>query len=307
MLFDEQVFRMAMKKLTAEGNRDAVEDYLLSEFWRLEEGDIAVADSCCCGKSARKLEEEDRAWQHNRLQGQIIVGSELADFYRENKEWRRCFDAYQGLEETVRRGGLTDTEVYGRIRINRAYALLDYGEEAQALELAGEAEELLTRCGSADGDSWSRLCHLQSVIYRRRGEEERAAEALRSAADRIRSSTTEPKVQAALLMNHAAALLQTGNPKEALRILDDMVLPHEGELRNEPSYFAAWNLKAHILYQQKDYAGAAAAFEALLRAAQAADALTEQQSVICQNCSKMYALAGNGEQARVYQAMAETL
>lgn len=253
------------------------------------------------------MEEEDRAWQHNRLQGQIIVGSELADFYRENKEWRRCFDAYQGLEETVRRGGLTDTEVYGRIRINRAYALLDYGEEAQALELAGEAEELLTRCGSADGDSWSRLCHLQSVIYRRRGEEERAAEALRSAADRIRSSTTEPKVQAALLINHAAALLQTGNPKEALRILDDMVLPHEGELRNEPSYFAAWNLKAHILYQQKDYAGAAAAFEALLRAAQAADALTEQQSVICQNCSKMYALAGNGEQARVYQAMAETL
>ena len=59
MLFDEQVFRMAMKKLTAEGNRDAVEDYLLSEFWRLEEGDIAVADSCCCGKSACKLEEED--------------------------------------------------------------------------------------------------------------------------------------------------------------------------------------------------------------------------------------------------------
>ena len=56
MLFDEQVFRMAMKKLTAEGNRDAVEDYLLSEFWRLEEGDIAVADSCCCGKSACRLE-----------------------------------------------------------------------------------------------------------------------------------------------------------------------------------------------------------------------------------------------------------
>ena len=71
MLFDEQVFRMAMKKLTAEGNRDAVEDYLLSEFWRLEEGDIAVADSCCCGKSACRLEEEDIAWQRNRLQGQI--------------------------------------------------------------------------------------------------------------------------------------------------------------------------------------------------------------------------------------------
>ena len=85
MLCDEQVFRMAMKKLTAEGNRDAVEDYLLSEFWRLEEGDIAVADSCCCGKSACRLEEEDIAWQRNRLQGQIIVGSELADFYRENK------------------------------------------------------------------------------------------------------------------------------------------------------------------------------------------------------------------------------
>lgn len=102
MLFDEQVFRMAMKKLTAEGNRDAVEDYLLSEFWRLEEGDIAVADSCCCGKSACRLEEEDIAWQRNRLQGQIIVGSELADFYRENKEWRRCFDIYQSLEETVR-------------------------------------------------------------------------------------------------------------------------------------------------------------------------------------------------------------
>lgn len=171
MLFDEQVFRMAMKKLTAEGNRDAVEDYLLSEFWRLEEGDIAVADSCCCGKSACRLEEEDIAWQRNRLQGQIIVGSELADFYRENKEWRRCFDIYQSLEETVRQGGLSDTEVYGRIRINRAYALLDYGEEEQALELTDEVEALLTRCGSADGDSWSRLCHLQSVIYRRRGEE----------------------------------------------------------------------------------------------------------------------------------------
>ena len=207
----------------------------------------------------------------------------------------------------MRRGGLTDTEVYGRIRINRAYALLDYGEEEQALELADEAGGLLTRCGSADGDSWSRLCHLQSVIYRRRGEEDRAAEALRNAADRIRSSTTEPKAQAGLLLNHAAALLQTGNPKEALRVLDDMILSHEGELQGEPSYFTAWNLKANILYQQREFAGAAAAFEALLRAAQAADALTEQQSVICRNCSKMYALAGNEEQARVYEAMAETL
>ena len=54
MLFDEQVFRMAMKKLTAEGNRDAVEDYLLSEFWRLEEGDIAVADSCCRQETRKK-------------------------------------------------------------------------------------------------------------------------------------------------------------------------------------------------------------------------------------------------------------
>ena len=307
MLFDEQVFRMAMKKLAAEGNRDAVEDYLLSEFWRLEEGDIAVADSCCCGKSACRLEEEDIAWQRNRLQGQIIVGSELADFYRENKEWRRCFDIYQSLEETVRQGGLSDTEVYGRIRINRAYALLDYGEEEQALELTDEVEALLTRCGSADGDSWSRLCHLQSVIYRRRGEEGRAAEALHNAADRIRSSTKEPKAQAGLLLNHAAALLQTGNPKEALRVLDDMILPHKDELQGDPSYFTAWNLKANILYQQKEFAGAAEAFAALLHAAQAAGALTQQQSVICRNCSKMYALAGNGEQARAYEAMAETL
>ncbi len=61
----------------------------------------------------------------------------------------------------MRQGGLSDTEVYGRIRINRAYALLDYGEEEQALELTDEVEALLTRCGSADGDSWSRLCHLQ--------------------------------------------------------------------------------------------------------------------------------------------------
>ena len=133
------------------------------------------------------------------------------------------------------------------------------------------------------------------MIYRRRGEEGRAAEALHNAADRIRSSTKEPKAQAGLLLNHAAALLQTGNPKEALRVLDDMILPHKEELQGDPSYFTAWNLKANILYQQKEFAGAAEAFAAL------------QQSVICRNCSKMYALAGNGEQARAYEAMAETL
>ena len=145
------------------------------------------------------------------------------------------------------------------------------------------------------------------MIYRRRGEEGRAAEALHNAADRIRSSTKEPKAQAGLLLNHAAALLQTGNPKEALRVLDDMILPHKDELQGDPSYFTAWNLKANILYQQKEFAGAAEAFAALLHAAQAAGALTQQQSVICRNCSKMYALAGNGEQARAYEAMAETL
>ena len=157
----------------------------------------------------------------------------------------------------MRQGGLSDTEVYGRIRINRAYALLDYGEEEQALELTDEVEALLTRCGSADGDSWSRLCHLQSVIYRRRGEEGRAAEALHNAADRIRSSTKEPKAQAGLLLNHAAALLQTGNPKEALRVLDDMILPHKDELQGDPSYFTAWNLKANIFTSRKEFAGAA--------------------------------------------------
>ena len=92
------------------------------------------------------------------------------------------------------------------------------------------------------------------MIYRRRGEEGRAAEALHNAADRIRSSTKEPKAQAGLLLNHAAALLQTGNPKEALRVLDDMILPHKEELQGDPSYFTAWNLKANILYQQKEFA-----------------------------------------------------
>ena len=31
-----------------------------------------------------------------------------------------------------------------------------------------------------------------------------------------------------------------------------MILSHEGELQGEPSYFTAWNLKANILYQQKE-------------------------------------------------------
>ena len=115
MPFDEQVFRMAMKKLTAEGNRDAVEDYLLSEFWRLEEGDIAVADSCCCreirlqaGRGRHCLAAEPAAGANHR-RGRRTP----RDFYRESKEWRRCFDIYQSLAETVRQGGLSDTEVYG--------------------------------------------------------------------------------------------------------------------------------------------------------------------------------------------------
>lgn len=306
MLFDEMIYNATMKKLTSDGDRAGLEAYLSSEFQRLRDSEISVGGNCCCGKSACRLQEEDLAWQRNRLQGQVMIGSELADLYRENKAWDRCFETYEILDALLREAGYAETEAYGRILINRAYARMDHGEDVQALEDATAAEMLLEKADSSDCNAWTRLYNLISVVCRRKGDAENAAWAMGKAVEKIRSGSKDPDMRAQMLLNHAATLLHMGNPEDALQIVGNLIAEYESSGDLGMPYFAALNLKATICYQLKAYLSAAETFAALIDAAKQAGVLTEQLGVVCRNCSKMFSLAGDAERADAYEKMADT-
>lgn len=306
MLFDETIFNATMKRLTSDGDRAGLEAYLASEFQRLGDSEITIGGSCCCGKSACRLEEEDLAWQRNRLQGQVMIGSELADLYRENKAWDRCFETYEILDTLLREAGLAETEAYGRILINRAYAHMDREEDVQALEDATAAEMLLEKADSGDCNAWTRLYNLISVVCRRKGDAENAAWAMGKAVEKIRSGSKDPDMRAQMLLNHAATLQHMGNPEDALQIVDSLIAEYEDSGEMGMPYFAALNLKATICYQLKAFLSAGETFAALIDAAGKAGVLTEQLGMVCRNCSKMFSLAGDAERAQKYEKMADT-
>lgn len=307
MLFDEKMFSVTLRKLISDGDHDAVIAFLHAELRRIEDSDIAVADSCCCGKSTCVLEEEDRAWQRNKLQGLIVIYSELANCYREQKLWDRCFETYETLEVLLRENGLTDTEAYGRILINEAYARTGHGESDLALQQICTAEALLEKLGNQDCAVWSRLYNLLAVIHRQHKNEEGAQQACQKAAEKIQEGAKDENERVDMLLNHAATLMQMGNPDDALRVVEDVLRSCEADACRIMPYFAALNLKAMIFCHGGKYLESAETFACLIEKARAAGALTGQLPAVCKNCSQMYARAGQEEKAQIYSSLAETL
>ena len=307
MLFDEKIFSVTLRKLISDGDHDAVIAFLLSELRRIEDSDIAVADSCCCGKTTCTLQEEDRAWQHNRLQGQIVLYSELANCYREQRLWDRCFETYDTLEMLLRENDLMDTEAYGSVLLNEAYAHAGHGDSELALQQIGIAEALLEKLENQDCAVWSRLYNLLAVIYRQQNDEERAQQACRKAGEKMQEGAKDENERVDMLLNHAATLMQMGNPEDALRVVEDVIHTCEAAAGQVMPYFAALNLKAMIFCHGGKYLEAAKAFACLIEKARAAGALTGQLPAVCRNCSQMYARAGCEEQAQAYSSLAETL
>ncbi len=307
MLFDEKMFSVTLRKLISDGDHDAVITFLHSELRRIEDSDIAVADSCCCGKSTCALEEEDRAWQHNRLQGQILIYSELANCYREQRCWDRCFETYETLEVLLRENDLMDTEAYGSILINEAYARAGHGDSDLALQQICTAETLLEKLGNQDCKIWSRLYNLLAVIYRRQNNETRAQQACQKAAEKIQQGAKDENERVDMLLNHAATLMQMENHDDALRVVEDVIHSCEADACRVMPYFAALNLKAMIFCHGGNYLESAKTFACLIEKARAVGALSGQLPAVCRNCSQMYVRAGCEDQAQIYASLAETL
>lgn len=308
MLFDEKAFAVTLRKLISDGDRDAVATFLTEELNRIEDCQIVVdSGGCCCGKSIGQLQQEDLDWQRNRVQGQIRIYSELANFYREGGDWTRCFEVYRKLYVILSEAGLAGTEVHAKILVNEAYAQLDYGESSCAFERAQAAEELLAQANSKDGSTWSMLYNLFAVIYREWKDEEGARRASRMAVERIESASGTEAERAEMLLNHASALQRLGNSQDALEVVERVLKAQQETSYRGMLYFSALNLKAMILYEMKDYAGSAEAFETLILEAKETGALSSQLPMVCRNCSKMYALAGCEEKAHSYAVLAETI
>lgn len=148
MFFDPESFAQAFQKLS--GDDAALTAYLEEEFWKLKDARSSGAVCGCCGQSTCRVEEDDVAWQKNRLQGQLTVGGELANCYCKSRAWDKCFALYDELETLLRGAGLEETEAYACVLLNRAYAEMEHGETEHALELARDVESRLDKADSTD-------------------------------------------------------------------------------------------------------------------------------------------------------------
>lgn len=182
MLFDEAAFAEKMEKYAAAGDRAGLRDDLAAEFQRLDVSRPVLTGSCGCdGKSACRGPEEEDAWQRNRLQGQLAVGTPLARMYCEEQRWEECFAVYDVQEQSLRAAGLAGTELYGRVLLNRAYAAMEQGDGAAAQALGEEAEGLFRRGNGEDRPTLALLYGLLSAAYEKQGDKERAARAAETA------------------------------------------------------------------------------------------------------------------------------
>ncbi len=182
MLFDPTAFAEKMETFTAAGDRAGLREMLAAEFQKLDVSRPALMGSCGCdGKSACRGMEEEEAWQRNRLQGQLAVGTPLARMYCEEQRWAECFAVYDVQEQGLRAAGLARTELFGRVLLNRAYASLEQGDVVTAQTLGEEAEGLFRRGDGEDRPTLALLYDLLAAVYEKQGDGERAARAAETA------------------------------------------------------------------------------------------------------------------------------
>lgn len=191
MLFDQNDYAAAMQELAAAGDSAATTAYLEKEFRRMQEAKLTGAACGCCGQSACRASEDEMAWKHNRLQGLIVTGSELANCYCASRAWEKCFALYDTLEAMLSSAGAGGTEAYARVLLNRAYAHMEHGDTGRALALAQDVEGRLAEVDSRDQMVWAMLYELLAVAHRAVGHETEAAAAAQKAAER-RKAVQQP-------------------------------------------------------------------------------------------------------------------
>ena len=314
MAFDVNQFYADLDDFYGKYDNAATEQFLLDSLAKSEEYMIIPTSCSSCQdhsdhtpeENYERLTDAEKKWILECSDARIAVLNEMACFYRGTSNWNKCISAFDAVIDELTIRGLEKTNQYAVVLLNEAGAFRLMGEFDKALATFAKAEEILTSNGDADPYELAGLYNNTGLVYQDMGKLDKAIENFELALDYLaKADDTEAEI-ATNSANLAIAYYSSGNLNKALDCLNRSIAIFEKlDDGMNPHYAGALNTKAVVLFNNGDFAGAAATFADAAAKTKLIFGENKDYATLCRNTAYAYAKLGDNAQAAEYSAIAD--
>ena len=314
MAFDVTQFYADLDAYYGKYDNAATEQFLLDSLAKSEEYMIIPTSCSSCQdhsdhtpeENYERLTDAEKKWILECSDARIAVLNEMACFYRGTSNWNKCITAFDAVIDELTIRGLEKTNQYAVVLLNEAGAFRLMGEFDKALATFAKAEEILTSNGDADPYELAGLYNNTGLVYQDMGKLDKAIENFELALDYLaKADDTEAEI-ATNSANLAIAYYSNGNLNKALDCLNRSIAIFEKlDDGMNPHYAGALNTKAVVLFNNGDFAGAAATFADAAAKTKLIFGENKDYATLCRNTAYAYAKLGDNAKAAEYSAIAD--
>lgn len=196
----------------------------------------------------------------------VTVLNELMGFYRDQGDFSQCEHFMKALLREIRALGLKDGLPFATLKLNIANTYRAMGRLAEAQRNFLQVKDIYWVHLGPDDFRMAGLYNNLGLVYRAKGESERAYENLLRALKIVEKLPGAEVPLAATLSNLADVLLELHRIGEAEECARQAVVILEGQpQRPAGDYAAALCASGRVCFAKADYAGAAEAYERALK------------------------------------------